>query len=113
MRSSGTARRDGSPATGHWVNHALPPTQYNVMKNWAAGNFVDDRVGPPSPDTSITPDGLTSAALENCSGGPFVPGIETSFFTRDVYPYVKPFRLDWTQLDAGDLSKQQAVPCGL
>jgi hypothetical protein len=103
-------RGHGSPNTGHWANHALTPTQYNVMKNWAVGNFINDWVGPPSPGTNITPDGLTRAALENCSGGPFFPGIETSFFTRDVYPYVEPFRLDWTQLKAGDLSKQQAVP---
>ena len=103
-------RGHGSPATGHWANHALTPTQYNVMKNWAAGNFVNDWVGPPSPNTNITPDGLTRAALENCSGGPFFPGIETSFFTRDVYPYVEPFRLDGTQVNPGDLSKQQAIP---
>ena len=75
-------RGHGSPNTGHWANHALTPTQYNVMKNWAAGNFVNDWVGPPSTGTQVTPDGLTRAALENCSGGPFFPGIETSFFTR-------------------------------
>jgi hypothetical protein len=103
-------RGHGSPATGHWVNHPLTPTQYNAMKNWAAGNFINDWVGPPAPGSNITPDGLTQAALENCSGGPFFPGIETSFFTRDLYPYVEPFRLDGTQLKAGDLSKQQAVP---
>jgi hypothetical protein len=103
-------RGHGSPNTGHWANHALTPTQYNIMKNWAAGNFVNDWVGPPTPGTNITPDGLTQAALENCSGGPFVPGIETSFFTRDVYRYVEPFRLDGTQLSAGDLTKQNAVP---
>ena len=103
-------RGHGSPNTGHWANHPLTRTQYNVMKNWAAGNFVNDWVGPPAPGTNITPDGLTRAALENCSGGPFFPGIETSFFTRDVYPYVEPFRLDGTQLEAGDLTKQQAVP---
>lgn len=103
-------RGHGSPNTGHWANHALTPTQYSAMKNWAAGNFINDWVGPPAPVTTITPDGLTQAALENCSGGPFFPGIETSFFTRDVYPYLEPFRLDGSQLSAGDLSKQQAVP---
>ena len=103
-------RGHGSPNTGHWANHPLTRTQYNVMKNWAAGNFINDWVGPPAPGTNITPDGLTRAALENCSGGPFFPGIETSFFTRDVYPYAEPFRLDGTQLEAGDLTKQQAVP---
>jgi len=103
-------RGHGSPNTGHWANHALTPTQYNIMKNWAAGNFINDWVGPPSPDTNITPDGLTRAALDSCSGAPFFPGIETSYFTRDVYPYVEPFRLDGSQRKAGDLSKQQAIP---
>jgi hypothetical protein len=53
---------------------------------------------------------MTRAALQNCSGGPFFPGIETSFLTRDQYPYVEPLRLDLTQLSAGDLTKQNAVP---
>jgi hypothetical protein len=96
--------------TGGWVNHALTATQYNVLQAWAAGNFVNDWIGYPSPGTTVTPDGLTRAALENCSGGPFFPGIETSFLTRNQYPYVEPFRLDGTQLQAGDLTKQNAVP---
>jgi hypothetical protein len=93
-----------------WVNHPFTQTQYNIMKAWRDGNFINDWAGVPSPGTSITPDGLTRAALENCNGGPFFPGIDTSFLTRDVYPYVEPFRLDGSQLQAGDLSKQQAVP---
>ena len=93
-----------------WVDHPLTFTQYNVLQAWAAGNFVNDWVGPPAPGSTVTADGLTRAALENCSGGPFFPGIETSFLTRDQYPYVEPFRLDWTQLQAGDLTRQNAVP---
>ncbi|HYL38117.1 MAG TPA: LodA/GoxA family CTQ-dependent oxidase [Bryobacteraceae bacterium] len=96
--------------TGGWVNHPLTVTQYNVLQAWRDGNFINDWVGPPAPGTTITPDGLTRAALENCSGGPFFPGIETSFLTRDQYPFVEPFRLDWTKLQAGDLTKQNAVP---
>jgi hypothetical protein len=96
--------------TGGWINHPLTFTQYNILQAWAEGNFVNDWVGLPSPGTTVTPDGLTRAALENCSGGPFFPGIETSFLTRDQYPFVEPFRLDWTQLQAGDLTKQNAVP---
>jgi hypothetical protein len=93
-----------------WINHPLTMTQYNVLQAWRDGNFINDWVGPPSPATTITPDGMTRAALQNCSGGPFFPGIETSFQTRDQYPYVEPFRLDGTQLQAGDLTKQNAVP---
>ena len=96
--------------TGGWINHPLTPTQYAVLQAWRDGNFVNDWVGPPSPGTAVTPEGMTRAALQNCSGGPFFPGIDTSFLTRDQYPYVEPFRLDGTQLSAGDLTKQCAVP---
>ena len=93
-----------------WIDHPFTVTQYNIMQAWRDGNFVNDWVGVPSPGTQVTPDGMTRAALHNCSGGPFFPGIETSFLTRDQYPYVEPFRLDGTQLKAGDLTRQNAVP---
>jgi hypothetical protein len=93
-----------------WVNHSFTATQYNVMQAWRDGNFVNDWIGVPVPGAFVTPGGLTRAALENCSGGPFFPGIETSFLTRDQYPFVEPFRLDWMQLQAGDLTKLNAVP---
>jgi hypothetical protein len=96
--------------TFNMVNEALTPTQYAILKNWANGNFNNDWVGPPQPGNNITPDGLTQAALENCIGGAFYPGIETSFMIRDTYPYLEPFRLDASQLSPGDLTKQNAVP---
>jgi hypothetical protein len=92
-------------------NAALTKTQFANMAKWAANNFVNDWGGaPPSPQTIITPEGLDQAALENCVGAAFYPGIETSWKTRDVYPYVEPFRLDGTQVQAGDLTQQMAVP---
>jgi hypothetical protein len=96
-----------------WVNQPFTATQYQIMQAWrdSPNNFINDWTGPPSPDSSRTPDGMTRAALENCSGAPFFPGIETSFMTRDQYLYAEPFRLDWTQgLVAGDLTRQNAVP---
>jgi hypothetical protein len=99
-------------AGGGWVNQPLTVTQYNIMTAWRDGNgkVTNDWAGPPSPASTITANGLTRAALENCSGGPFAPGIETSFLTRDKYPYLEPFRLDASQLSPGDLTKQNAVP---
>lgn len=101
---------------GNWINQPLTFTQYNMLSAWAAGNFVGDWPG--VPPTDITPDGLTRAALENCNGGPFYPGIVTSYMTRDTYPFMEPFRLDQSSnvpgtgapLAAGDLTKQNAVP---
>jgi hypothetical protein len=91
-----------------WVNQPVTAVQYYMLQQWAAGNFLHDWPGIPS--TAITPDGLTRAALENCSGGPFFPGIETSFLTAFSYPYIEAFRLDSSQLHAGDLTHQNAVP---
>ena len=100
----------GDLTTSGWVDHPVTVTQYNILQAWRDGNFINDWQGPPSPAATITPDGMTRAALQNCSGGPFFPGIETSFLTRDQYPYVEPFRLDGTQLQPGFLTRQNAVP---
>jgi hypothetical protein len=96
------------------VNAALTKTQYQRLQLWRDwvndSVIVNDWVGPPVPGTQITPDGLTRAALESCIGGAFYPGIETSYMTRDNYPFLEPFRLDVVQLSPGDLTKQMAVP---
>jgi hypothetical protein len=97
--------------TAQDISAALTKTQFNHMQQWAAGNFTNDWNGsPPPPDTQITPDGLDRAALENCIGAAFFPGIETSWMTRDVYAYLEPFRLDASQRSPGDLTKQMALP---
>ncbi|NEQ41542.1 MAG: hypothetical protein F6K40_37255 [Okeania sp. SIO3I5] len=72
-----------------------------------------------------TPDGLTRAALENCSGGAFGPGIEMTWFARRPEIYAEPFRLrkrnydyplsidatDLTEgLEPGDFTKFMAIP---
>lgn len=100
------------------ITQALTKIQYHILEQWKDGSFSNDWNGVPVADTKITPDGLTRAALETCVGGPFFPGIETSFMTRDNYSFIEPFRLDTTIVDAstgnrlspGDLTKQMAVP---
>ncbi|HEU4390479.1 MAG TPA: LodA/GoxA family CTQ-dependent oxidase, partial [Blastocatellia bacterium] len=91
-------------------NEPLTRLQYANMKKWMEGNFINDWSGPPKPATKITPAGLDRAALECCVGGAFYPGIETSWMTRDVFNYIEPFRLDHATLQAGDVTKQMAVP---
>lgn len=86
-------------------------TQYQILERWKTGNFLNDWPGsPPGPATTITPEGLTRAALEACVGAAFFPGIEASWFLRDTFNYSEPFRLDPTGIGAGDVSKQMAVP---
>ena len=83
--------------------------QYAMMKKWSDGDFVNDWKGSPV-DPEITPEGLTRAALDACVGGPFFPGIEAGWMLRDVYAFAESFRLDHTHLEAGDVTKQMALP---
>jgi len=106
------------PDNGLPITQALTKIQYHILQQWKDGLFNNDWNGSPVAETEITPEGLTRAALETCVGGPFYPGIETSFMTRDIYSFIEPFRLDATIVDAstgnrlspGDLTKQMAVP---
>ena len=98
---------DYYPADG---NQPLAKIQYKSMKKWKDGKFISDWKGPPKLANKITPAGLDRAALEACVGGAFFPGIEAGWFLRDTYTYVEPFRLDHTNLCAGDVTKQMAVP---
>jgi hypothetical protein len=43
-------------------------------------------------------------------GRPFHPGIEAGWLLRDVFAYDEPFRLSHRNREAGDVTKQMAVP---
>lgn len=105
-------------------NFTLTPTQYGLMRNWAAGNFVATGAGSPPP-TDVSPNGLDRAALENCVGGAFFPGIEASWQIRNPKLFSEPFRIDpgatsqylnelglpeGTPIGPGHFSRQMAVP---
>jgi hypothetical protein len=92
------------------VNQPLTRTQYGAMKKWKDGDFINDWSGAPVPSQVLTPGGLDRAALESCVGGAFYPGIEASWLLRDVYTFSEPFRLDPSSLQAGDVTKQMALP---
>lgn len=88
---------------------ALRKFQYAQMQAWSQGNFVND--WPPAVPTTITPDGLTQAALENCVGAPFYPGIEATVTLRDgSIKYTEAFRFDQTNLSPGDVTQAMARP---
>jgi hypothetical protein len=91
-------------------NQPVTRIQYEIMKQWRHGAFINDWSGVPTPSQSVTPDGLDRAGLESCVGGAFYPGIEASWFLRDTYQYSEPFRLNPTNLEPGDITKQMAVP---
>jgi hypothetical protein len=108
----------------------LTHVQFALMRSWSGGNFVAASAGtppnpPPAPPPVITPDGLDRAALENCAGGGFFPGIEASWQIRNPKLYIEPFRLNLQAtsqyldvngvpeggtIAAGHFSRQMAVP---
>ncbi|HET9256568.1 MAG TPA: LodA/GoxA family CTQ-dependent oxidase [Pseudonocardiaceae bacterium] len=87
----------------------LTPTQYAVLRQWAAGQFVNDLDHPPSGD-ELLPDALDRTALEACSGGPFFPGIEVGHIMADPQTYSEAFRVDAQTRPAGKLTEGNAVP---
>jgi hypothetical protein len=91
------------------------------LLQWAKGIFE-----PYAATTLPAGERLDRAALENCSGGAFSPGIEMSWISRNPVIYEKPFRIRLKNrtvnapltlgsdlqygLEPGDLSKYQALP---
>ena len=102
----------GEPST--WFTVLRP--QYEKLRRWAAGDFEADWTGSPGPVTPLLsldvkdqPAALDRAALEHCVGGPFFPGIEMTYISRDPSIYDEPFRLR-QDLQPGDVTKRMAVP---
>jgi Mg-chelatase subunit ChlD len=88
----------------------LTPTQHGLMAKWAAGTFTNDWAGVPAPPTTITPDGLDRAGLQDCTGGAFFPGIEAGQFLLDASKYAAPFRLDHALVAPGEVTAHMALP---
>lgn len=101
----------------------LTPTQYFLLGQFDQG--LCDRSTPS--DSSGPGQQLDRATLENCVGGPFCPGIEMTWLSRNLKIYSEPFRikslaptgagLQWDTeptagngLEPGDLTKYMALP---
>jgi hypothetical protein len=92
-----------------WLS--VTKTQYEILTQWAAGNFNADWKGSfPTPIEEITPNGLDRAALEACAGGAFYPGIEAGWLLRNPAAYTEPYRLSSDRLKPGDLTRRMACP---
>jgi len=92
------------------VPATLRTFQYKLMQRWKDGDFVNDW-GASLP--TLTPDGMTRAALETCVGAAFFPGIEATTTIR-TFAYDEPFRLRHAPspngLKPGDVTKLMARP---
>ncbi len=85
---------DGSPL--QWFQ--MPKLQYDLLAEWAAGNFINDWDDGTDPiqsfddiPLSLQPGALTEAALEPCSGGAFHPGVELTYYLRHTPMYAKAY----------------------
>ena len=90
-----TALGGGNPTFRSFLS--LTRIQFAILEQWAADNFSDDWPGSEPavvPKASPTPDDLDIAAVENCVGGPFYPGIEVSWIIRAKELFSEPFRLN-------------------
>ena len=74
-------------------------TQYGLLRRWAEETFSNERRRPPKRleqlAAPLQPDALDRAALEECVGGPFHPGIELPWIMRQksLWQKGKKFRL--------------------
>ena len=97
-------------------DNRLTLTQYHHMERWKNDNYTNDWVGVPAPQADITPDGLDRAALENCVGGAFLPGIEAGGLPNNARPiidatkYLEAFRLDHANVAPGGITAEMALP---
>jgi hypothetical protein len=86
------------PATDPRQWYAVTTLQYEMLRQWAAGDFIEGWHTPlPVPleelPVSEQPGALDRAALDNTIGGPFHPGCEMTWPMRQTIMYDKPFRL--------------------
>ncbi|MGA8430466.1 MAG: LodA/GoxA family CTQ-dependent oxidase [Candidatus Sulfotelmatobacter sp.] len=67
----------------------LTPTQYFLLHQWSIGKFTSE----PPPEITGDVIALDREVIGNCVGGPFSPGIETTWIVRSPKLYSKPFSI--------------------
>lgn len=79
------------------VDLPLTLSQYNMMEQWAKGNFVTGKPQKVVAFEKLSPAeqvaALTRAPLEECLGGPFHPGIEITWPFRNLIFWQSPYRI--------------------
>jgi len=80
--------------------YAITPLQYDMLRQWAEGDFIHDYDPNAIASQHVEelpleeqPQALDRAALDNTIGGPFHPGCEMTWPMRQTIMYDKPFRL--------------------
>jgi hypothetical protein len=92
-----------NPFTNNTISKyfTLTRTQYFLLQQYKLGKVA---IGPPVlPQFAAQFD---RAALDNCTGGPFCPGIEMTWISRNKSIYAEPFRIRMsTSITPGQLSQ--------
>ncbi|MFK0732701.1 MAG: LodA/GoxA family CTQ-dependent oxidase [Gloeotrichia echinulata HAB0833] len=104
----------------------LTQTQYFFLQQWAKGKFTNNGTNTQPVNKKDPGEKLTRAALENCVGGAFSPGIEMTWISRNPEIYSEPFRIKHKKmkpmdrlsldmnlkegLEPGDITKFMALP---
>lgn len=86
----------------------LTKTQYGILQQWAAGNYVNDLGG--LIPRQQNPDIIDRLALEACAGGAFFPGIEVGRIIKNPDIYSEAFRLNHNALKPGQMTQGNALP---
>lgn len=68
----------------------LTQTQYFLVQQWVLGKVLPAGTSRPAPPPAAA---IDRAALENCVGGAFCPGIEMTWICRNTTIYSQPFRI--------------------
>ena len=123
LTATGSQHMPQIRSTSGQLNQPLTDTQIEIMHKWSQGTVTSDwnnawGQGPPHVGPTVTPGGMDKAALENCVGGAFFPGIEAGIILTDASKYlpitvdndVPCFRLDHSQVSPGDLTAKMALP---
>ena len=76
----------------------LTPTQYFFLHQWALGKFTTGAQSLPPGD--VLP--LDRQIIGNCVGGPFSPGIETTWIVRNPHVYTRPFTIKIAHWDGSN-----------
>jgi hypothetical protein len=88
----------------------LQDFQHSFMQQWSQGQETSD--WPPVVPVEITAEGLTQAALENCVGASFFPGIEAGGIPPNLpnLKFAEAFRFDHASVQPGEVTQQMARP---
>ena len=86
----------------------LTPTQYYLLQRWSIGAFHTNGGAPERGGAA-----LDRAALDNCVGGAFCPGIEMGWICRNPAIYAAPYRIRHRKLADPPLSLGQDFAFGL